>query len=117
MTTNVVVDNQRLITKVYFPRLILPISTALSGLVISSASLFSPSSFSAMKSSPRSPRFGCPSSYSSPSSQIWALACGSLRSTLFIATSATSSPSSSSLFASPVAYPASLVPSRWRWLY
>src|SRR5437016_13569592 len=32
-TTNVVVDNQRLITKVYFPRLILPISTALSGLV------------------------------------------------------------------------------------
>ncbi|PYT80753.1 MAG: hypothetical protein DMG41_36450, partial [Acidobacteria bacterium] len=32
-TTNVVVENQRLITKVYFPRLILPISTALSGLV------------------------------------------------------------------------------------
>src|SRR5258708_2402841 len=33
MTTNVVVDNQKLITKVYFPRLILPISSALSGLV------------------------------------------------------------------------------------
>src|SRR5437660_7998620 len=33
MTTNVVVENQRLITKVYFPRLILPISSALSGLV------------------------------------------------------------------------------------
>src|SRR5215813_4502596 len=32
-TTNVVVEHQRLITKVYFPRLILPISTALSGLV------------------------------------------------------------------------------------
>src|SRR2546429_2092018 len=32
-TTNVVVENQRLITKVYFPRLILPISTVLSGLV------------------------------------------------------------------------------------
>src|SRR5947208_8338995 len=32
-TTNVVVDNQRLITKVYFPRLILPISATLSGLV------------------------------------------------------------------------------------
>src|ERR1700757_365315 len=31
MTTNVVVDNQRLITKVYFPRLILPFSAALSG--------------------------------------------------------------------------------------
>src|SRR6266478_488743 len=33
MTTNVVVDNPHLITKVYFPRLILPISSALSGLV------------------------------------------------------------------------------------
>src|SRR5712692_264599 len=33
MTTNVVVDSQSLITKVYFPRLILPISAALSGLV------------------------------------------------------------------------------------
>src|SRR6516165_5379438 len=32
-TTNVVVEHQRLITKVYFPRLILPISAALSGLV------------------------------------------------------------------------------------
>jgi len=31
--TNVVVDNQRVITKVYFPRLILPVSAALSGLV------------------------------------------------------------------------------------
>jgi len=32
-TTNVVVDNQRVITKVYFPRLILPFSATLSGLV------------------------------------------------------------------------------------
>ena len=32
-TTNVVVENQRVITKVYFPRLILPISATLSGLV------------------------------------------------------------------------------------
>jgi lipopolysaccharide transport system permease protein len=30
---NVVVDNQRIITKVYFPRLILPVSSVLSGLV------------------------------------------------------------------------------------
>src|SRR6266850_7145492 len=33
MTTNVVVDNQRLITKVYFPRLILPLSSVAAGLV------------------------------------------------------------------------------------
>ena len=32
-TTNVVVENQNVITKVYFPRLILPISSVLSGLV------------------------------------------------------------------------------------
>jgi len=31
--TSVMVDNQRVITKVYFPRLILPVSSALSGLV------------------------------------------------------------------------------------
>src|SRR6266403_4610524 len=33
MTTNIVVDSQAIITKVYFPRLILPISASLSGLV------------------------------------------------------------------------------------
>jgi hypothetical protein len=33
MTTNFVVENQRLITKGHFPRLILPVSTAFSGLV------------------------------------------------------------------------------------
>lgn len=37
--TNVVVENQRVITKVYFPRLILPVSAALSGLVDFSISL------------------------------------------------------------------------------
>jgi lipopolysaccharide transport system permease protein len=37
--TNVVVENQRVITKVYFPRLILPLSAALSGLVDFSISL------------------------------------------------------------------------------
>jgi lipopolysaccharide transport system permease protein len=31
--TNIVVENQRLITKVYFPRLVLPVSAVLSGLV------------------------------------------------------------------------------------
>src|SRR5579885_1511496 len=31
--TNVVVENQRMITKVYFPRLVLPLSSVLSGLV------------------------------------------------------------------------------------
>jgi len=38
--TNVVVENQRVITKVYFPRLILPVSAALSGLVDFSIAFF-----------------------------------------------------------------------------
>ena len=33
LATNVMVENQRVITKVYFPRLILPVSASLSGLV------------------------------------------------------------------------------------
>ncbi len=33
LVTNIVVDNQRVITKVYFPRLVLPVSATLSGLV------------------------------------------------------------------------------------
>ena len=37
--TNIVVENQRVITKVYFPRLILPVSATLSGLVDFSISL------------------------------------------------------------------------------
>ncbi|MGH9724731.1 MAG: ABC transporter permease, partial [Candidatus Acidiferrales bacterium] len=32
-STNIIVENQRVITKVYFPRLILPLSSILSGLV------------------------------------------------------------------------------------
>ncbi|MGB8325783.1 MAG: ABC transporter permease, partial [Candidatus Acidiferrum sp.] len=33
LVTNIVVENQRVITKVYFPRLVLPVSATLSGLV------------------------------------------------------------------------------------
>jgi lipopolysaccharide transport system permease protein len=120
MTTNVVVDNQRLITKVYFPRLILPISSALSGLVDfaigfvmlaifivaygirpTSAALWLPALLalavltalgvglwlSALNALYRDVRYVIPFVI-----QLW-------------------------MFASPVAYPASLVPSRWRWLY
>src|SRR5256884_3043893 len=120
MTTTVVVDNQRLITKVYFPRLILPISAALSGLVDFSigfvvlaiftlaygirptlAALWLPALLalafftalgvglwlSALNALYRDVRYGIPFLI-----QFW-------------------------MFASPVAYPSSLVPVRWRWLY
>jgi lipopolysaccharide transport system permease protein len=119
-TTSIVVDSQNLITKVYFPRLILPISAALSGLVDFAigfivlsivcfaygilptlAALWLPVLlllalftalgaglwFSALNALYRDVRYVIPFLI-----QFW-------------------------MFASPVAYPSSLVPARWRWLY
>jgi lipopolysaccharide transport system permease protein len=118
--TGIVVENQRVITKVYFPRLILPISAVLSGLVDFSigflilvgvtlgyglrpgfAALYLPFLLllavatalavglwlSALNALYRDVRYVMPFLM-----QFW-------------------------MFASPVAYPASLVPQRWRWLY
>ena len=118
--TNIVVENQRVITKVYFPRLILPLSAVLSGLVDfaigfivlagmtlgyrmrpSVAALWLPVMLllaittalgvglwlSALNALYRDVRYVMPFLI-----QFW-------------------------MFASPVAYPSSLVPERWRWLY
>jgi lipopolysaccharide transport system permease protein len=119
-TTNIVVENQRVITKVYFPRLILPVSAVLSGLVDFAigfvllmgmtfgyrihpgvAALWLPVMLllamatalgvglwlSALNALYRDVRYVMPFLI-----QFW-------------------------MFASPVAYPSSLVPERWRWLY
>jgi lipopolysaccharide transport system permease protein len=118
--TNTIVENQRLITKVYFPRLALPLSAVLSGLVDFAISFcmfivlmvyyrIAPTTaflwlpvflllailtalgvglwLSAMNAIYRDIRYVVPFLV-----QFW-------------------------LFASPVAYPASLVPAKWRWLY
>src|SRR3989442_1172786 len=118
--TSIVVENQRVITKVYFPRLILPVSAVLSGLVDFSigfvvlagvtlgygirpgiAALWLPVLLllavatalgvglwlSALNALYRDVRYVMPFLV-----QFWMLA-------------------------SPVAYPSSLVPERWRWLY
>ncbi len=118
--TSIVVENQRVITKVYFPRLILPMSAVLSGLVDFAigflvlvavtlgygqrpgfAALYLPLLLllavatalgvglwlSALNALYRDVRYVMPFLM-----QFWMLA-------------------------SPVAYPASLVPQRWRWLY
>ncbi|MBZ5539034.1 MAG: ABC transporter permease [Acidobacteriia bacterium] len=118
--TNIVVENQRVITKVYFPRLILPMSAVLSGLVDFAigflvlvavtlgygqrpgfAALYLPLLLllavatalgvglwlSALNALYRDVRYVMPFLM-----QFWMLA-------------------------SPVAYPGSLVPQRWRWLY
>lgn len=118
--TNTIVENQRLITKVYFPRLALPLSSVLSGLVDfcvsflmvivmmfyyrirpGTAILWLPVFLllailtalgvglwlSAMNAIYRDVRYVLPFLV-----QFW-------------------------MFASPVAYPSSLVPQKWRWLY
>ncbi len=118
--TNVVVDQQHVITKIYFPRLVLPLSAVVSGLldfglgflvflgimayyriVPGPAILFFPCFLllailtalgvglwlSALNAIYRDVRYVVPFLV-----QLW-------------------------LFASPVAYPSSLVPERWRWLY
>jgi len=118
--TAIVVENQRVITRVYFPRLILPISAVLSGLVDlligfivlvgvtlgygmepGLAALWLPVMLllavatalgvgfwlSALNALYRDVRYVTPFLI-----QFW-------------------------MFASPVAYPSSLVPERWRWLY
>jgi lipopolysaccharide transport system permease protein len=118
--TNVVVEQQRVVTKVYFPRLVLPLSAVVAGLVDFSIGfgvflvmmayyrivpslpiLFFPLFLlmtvltalgvglflSALNAIYRDVRYVLPFLI-----QFW-------------------------MFASPVAYPSSLVPERWRWLY
>ena len=118
--TSIVVENQRVITKVFFPRLVLPISAVISGLVDFAigfvvlciviaiyhlrpgvAALWLPALLllaivtalgvglwmSALNALYRDVRYVVPFLI-----QFW-------------------------MFASPVAYPSSLVPAKWRWLY
>jgi len=118
--TNVVVEQQRVITKVYFPRLVLPLSAVVAGLIdffigfvvflvimayyriVPSLPIFFFPLFllmavltalgvglflSALNAIYRDVRYVLPFLV-----QFW-------------------------MFASPVAYPSSLVPQRWRWLY
>jgi lipopolysaccharide transport system permease protein len=99
--TAVVVDNQRVITKVFFPRLVLPLSAVVSGIRPGLAALWLPVLLllavltalgvglwmSALNALYRDVKYVVPFLI-----QFW-------------------------MFASPVAYPTSLVPQKWRWLY
>jgi lipopolysaccharide transport system permease protein len=120
MTTNVVVDNQRLITKVYFPRLILPISSALSGLVdfaIGFAVLAIFSVFYGIR--PTTAALWLPvllilAVLTALGVGLWLSALNALyRDVRYVIPFLVQF----WMFASPVAYPSTLVPPRWRWLY
>ena len=119
-TTNVVVENQRLITKVYFPRLILPISTALSGLVDFCIGFVVLAIFTfAYGIRPTVAALWLPvllllAFATALGVGLWMSALNALyRDVRYVIPFVVQF----WMFASPVAYPSSLVPARWRWLY
>src|SRR5438046_2001276 len=120
MTTNVVVDNQRLITKVYFPRLILPISAALSGLVDFAIGFVVLAIFCfAYGILPTLAALWLPALlvlafFTALGVGLWWSALNALyRRVGYVIPFLIQF----WMFASPVAYPSSLVPVKWRWLY
>jgi lipopolysaccharide transport system permease protein len=120
MTTNVVVDNQQVITKVYFPRLILPISAVLSGLVDFAIGFVVLALFTfAYGMRPTLAALWLPvllllAVLTALGVGLWMSALNALyRDVRYVVPFVISF----WMFASPVAYPSTLVPQRWRWLY
>jgi lipopolysaccharide transport system permease protein len=118
--TSVVVDNQRVITKVYFPRLILPLSAVVSGLVdfaIGFVVLLVVTTIYGIK--PTLPAIWLPvllllAVLTALGVGLWMSALNALyRDIRYVVPFLVQF----WMFASPVAYPSSLVPQRWRWLY
>ena len=118
--TNVVVENQRVITKVYFPRLVLPISPVLAVLVdfaIGFAVLLVVIALYHQRPTAAIvwlPAFLFLALLTALGVGLWMSALNALyRDVRYIVPFLMQF----WLFASPVAYPSSLVPARYRWLY
>jgi homopolymeric O-antigen transport system permease protein len=118
--TNVVVENQRVITKVYFPRLVLPFSAVLSGLVdfaIGFAVLAILTLAYGIR--PTLAALWLPvllllAILTALGVGLWMSALNALyRDVRYVMPFVVQF----WMFASPVAYPSALVPERWRWLY
>jgi lipopolysaccharide transport system permease protein len=118
--TNTLVDNQRVITKVYFPRILLPIAAVLAGLVdfaIGFAVLAALLPFYAIVPTAALwtlPLFVALTIAAALAVGFWLSALNALYRDVryvvqFLLTFW--------MFVSPVAYPSSLVPEQWRWLY
>jgi len=119
-TTNVVVESQNLITKVYFPRLILPISSVLSSLVDFAIGFVVLTIFCfAYGILPTLTALWLPvllllALFTALGVGLWLSALNALyRDVRYVIPFIISF----WMFASPVAYASSLVPARWRWLY
>lgn len=118
--TNTIVDNQRVITKVYFPRLILPLSATLSGLLDFAIAF---AMFLVMMFYYRihptwalllAPAFLLLAVLTAVGVGLWLSALNAIyRDVRYVVPFLVQF----WLFASPVAYPSSLVPAKWRWLY
>jgi lipopolysaccharide transport system permease protein len=120
MTTNVVVEHQRMITKVYFPRLILPLSSVVSGLLDFAIGFFvlvGVVLFYGIRPGPSVaflPLFLLLAILTALGVGLWLSALNALyRDVRYVMPFLLQF----WMFASPVAYPSSLVPARWRWLY
>jgi lipopolysaccharide transport system permease protein len=118
--TNVVVSNQHLITKVYFPRLVLPLSAVLSGLVDFAIGLVVLLMVTAIYGiTPTLAALWLPvllllAVLTALGVGLWMSALNALyRDVHYVVPFLIQC----WMFASPVAYPSSLVPQRWRWLY
>jgi lipopolysaccharide transport system permease protein len=118
--TSVVVDNQRVITKVYFPRLVLPFSAVVSGVVdfaIGFVVLLVVTAIYGIK--PTLAALWLPvllllAVLTALGVGLWMSALNALyRDVRYVVPFLMQF----WMFASPVAYPSSLVPQRWRWLY
>jgi lipopolysaccharide transport system permease protein len=119
-TTNVVVESQSLITKVYFPRLILPISSVLSGLVDFAIGFVVLAIFTLAYHIQQTLAalwlfvFLLLALFTALGVGLWLSALNALyRDVRYVIPFVISF----WMFASPVAYASSLVPLRWRWLY
>ncbi|HXZ19670.1 MAG TPA: ABC transporter permease [Candidatus Acidoferrales bacterium] len=118
--TNSVVENQRVITKVYFPRLLLPLSAVFSGLVdfvIAFVLLAGMALYYRVTPGPWLiflPVFLLLAMFTAFGAGLWLAALNALyRDVRYVVPFLIQF----WLFASPVAYPSTLVPERWRALY
>jgi lipopolysaccharide transport system permease protein len=117
--TNVIVQHQHTITKVYFPRLLLPLSSVISGLVDFGVS------FLVLLGLAIYYRAHLGSVAVLPAALLLAVSCAfavglwlaALNALYRDVRYATPFVLQFWMFASPVAYPSWLVPARWRWLY
>jgi lipopolysaccharide transport system permease protein len=118
--TNIVVENQRVITKIYFPRVVLPISSVLSGLLDFAISF---GVFLILMAWYRIvptgaviwlPFFTLLAVLTALGVGLWLSALNAMyRDVRYVVPFLVQF----WMFASPVAYPSSLVPEKWRWLY